>query len=246
MEICSAMESDPHRAQHDHPTHRTGTFRIQLRPDPRRSLHPVELPSSRARHLADGRSAAVRSFHFKFPTTTTSSIVELCRTLKLRTSCRRCSRSQRSLSDRHGDVYHDYAKNGGKASISDAQRKALSQARIRRVDRVGRVLRPLGWRRWTADPARKAMFTASARRNTSRRGGAREAALKIASTRSRPPTHGELGAKWSPGGGTSWCPPGTPCRQDRNKFQKFARRSTSATASLPIMTRARPLRARVQ
>jgi 4-cresol dehydrogenase (hydroxylating) len=173
---------------------------------------------------------AVRSFHFTFPDDDDlEQIVELCRPLKLANFVPTLFRVANDLYlIGTEDVYPDYAKTGGTASVSDAQRKAL-QAKH-------------GFGSWTVSGAFygpsleamepqinrvKALFMQSGKaKYIAHEEALAKPPLRIAiDSFSGVPTLGELGLlKWRPGGGNSWCPPGTPMvGKIANKFQKAAR-----------------------
>jgi 4-cresol dehydrogenase (hydroxylating) len=173
---------------------------------------------------------AVRSFHFAFPDDDDlEAIIDLCRPLKLANFVPTLFRVSNDLYlIGNEDVYPNYAKTGGKTSISDAQRKAL-QAKHRvgawtvsgafygpsmeamepQINRVKQIFLQSGKAKYI--PHEEALGNPP---------------LKTAiDSFSGVPTHGELGLlKWRPGGGNSWCPPGTPMvGKIAQKFHKVAR-----------------------
>ncbi|MCW5771031.1 MAG: FAD-binding oxidoreductase [Rhodospirillaceae bacterium] len=173
---------------------------------------------------------AIRSFHFAFPDDhDLEQIVELCRPLKLANFVPTLFRVANDLYlIGTEDTYPGYATNGGKASISAEQRKAL-QAKH-------------GVGAWTVSgafygPSMEAMepqinrvkqhFTQSGKaKYISHEEALGTPPLKIAiDSFSGVPTLGELGLlKWRPGGGNSWAPPGTPMLgKIAGKFEKAAR-----------------------
>jgi len=173
---------------------------------------------------------AIRSFHFTFPDDDDlEQIIEACRPLKLANFVPTLFRVSNDLYlIGTEDVYPNYGETGGKTSISEAQRKAL-QAKH-------------GYGSWTVSgaffgPSMEALepqirrvqdvFLKSGKgRYIPHEEAMTKPPLKIAiDSFSGVPTSGELGLlKWRPGGGNTWCVPGTPMvGKIANKFQKEAR-----------------------
>jgi 4-cresol dehydrogenase (hydroxylating) len=173
---------------------------------------------------------AIRSFHFAFPDDDDlEQIIDLCRPLKLSNFVPTLFRVSNDLYliGTH-DTYPDYEKNGGKQSISDAQRKALQAKHKCGAWNVSGAFYGPSMEALEPQINRvKQMFMQSGKATYM----SHEEALsspphKIAiDSFSGVPTHGELGLlKWRPGGGNSWAPPGTPMvGKLANKFQKEAR-----------------------
>jgi 4-cresol dehydrogenase (hydroxylating) len=173
---------------------------------------------------------AVRSFHFTYPDDDDlEEIIELCRPLKLANFVPTLFRVANDLYlIGTEEVYPDYAKNGGRASISDAQRKALQQKHGLGSWTVSGAFYGPGMAAMDAQIERvKQLFLKSGKaRYIAHEEALNSPPLKIAlDSFSGVPTSGELGLlKWRPGGGNSWCPPGTPMvGKTVNHFQKVAR-----------------------
>lgn len=173
---------------------------------------------------------AIRSFHFTFPDDDDlEQIIDLCRPLKLANFVPTLFRVSNDLYlIGTEDVYPNYDETGGKTSISDAQRKTLQtkhglgswtvsgafygpsmEALDPQIGRVQQLFMQSGKAGYI--PHEEAMT---------------KPPLKIAiDSFSGVPTHGELGLlKWRPGGGNTWCVPGTPMvGKIANKFQNDAR-----------------------
>jgi 4-cresol dehydrogenase (hydroxylating) len=172
----------------------------------------------------------VRSFHFSFPDDDDlEQIIDLCRPLKLANFVPTLFRVSNDLYlIGTEDVYPDYAKTGGKTSISDAQRRALQQKHGVGAWTVSGAFYGPSMEAMEPQIARvKQIFTQSGKaKYIPHEQALGMPPLKIAiDSFSGVPTHGELGLlKWRPGGGNSWCPPGTPMvGKIAQKFHKVAR-----------------------
>jgi 4-cresol dehydrogenase (hydroxylating) len=177
------------------------------------------------------RPPAVRSFHFTYSDDDDlAEIIDICRALKLSNFVPTLFRVSNDLYlIGTEDAYPDYAATGGKSSIRDDQRKALQ--------------RKHGLGAWTVSGAFygpsltamdgqvervRALFTASGKaRYIPHEEAVGSAPLKCAiDAFSGAPTTTELGLlKWRPGGGNTWCLPGTPMvGAVANEFHHLARR----------------------
>ena len=176
------------------------------------------------------RPPAVRTFHFMFPDDgDLEEIIELARPMKMSNFVPSLFRvcNDLYLCGSEGESPEYRMSEWQEVDLRCGTARVATEARPRRLDAVGRVLRTEHRRHRAADRARAGSFHEVGQGALHRARGCGEIPpLQVAiNAFSGIPSLGELGLlKWRPGGGNTWFLPGTPMDgKIANEFQKLCR-----------------------